>query len=123
MRVNLLFSRSMDALVSDVGSPPLQMFIDLCQALKVLAFQGIVFDVFDTGLDFALVGGPVRPGRHNYRCVVLGKAAQLRVDLGFIPVRPDHSGLEVVRAELLRDSAEVTKCVFQTSQEAFGVLL
>ena len=55
--VNLPFSRAVDALVGDVGSPPLQVFINLCQTLKVLAFQSVVFDVFDPGLDFALVGG------------------------------------------------------------------
>ena len=98
MCVDLPFGGAVDALVGDVGSPPLQVFIDLCQTLKILAFQGVVFDVFDTGLDFALVGGPVRPGRHDERTIVLGKDAQLRVEFGFIPVRLDHSSLEVVRA-------------------------
>ena len=75
MGVNLPFGGAMDALVRDVGRPPLKMFIDLGQALEVLAFQGIVFDIFDRRFDFALVGGFVGPGWQDRRAVVLGKAA------------------------------------------------
>ena len=45
--VNLPFGGAVDASVGDVGCPPSQVFIDLYKALKVLAFQSVVFDVFD----------------------------------------------------------------------------
>lgn len=43
---NLSFGGAVDALVGDVGGPPPQVFIDLGQALEVLAFQSVVFGTF-----------------------------------------------------------------------------
>ena len=58
--VNLPFGCAVDALVSDVGNPPSKVFVDLYKALKLLAFQSVVFDVFDRRFNFSLVG---RPGK------------------------------------------------------------
>ena len=89
---DLTLGCAVDTLVSDVLTPPAQVFIDLGQAGEGFALQGVVFDVFDGCFDLALVGRCVGARGQDHGAVVRGKVAQLGVELGFIPVGLVHGG-------------------------------
>src|SRR5690606_27698509 len=70
------------------------------KAGEAAALQGVVLDVADAALDFALVTGGIRPRGQEHGAVVGGERADLGVELGIEPVGPRHGGLEVVEDQL-----------------------
>ena len=62
------------------------------------------------------------PCGHDESAVVGGKVAELGVELGLIPIGFDDGGFEVVRDEAFGHASEVAEGVFETAQEALGVL-
>ena len=93
------------------------------QTFKAAALERVVLGELHARLDLALVLRHGRARRQHHRAVVAAELRHLRVEFGIIPVRPRHRRPQVVDDQRAGNTAEVTKRIFQTPDEALGRLL
>ena len=121
--VDLLAHGAVDAGVGHGALPVGEEVVLFGQTAEAPALEGVFLGELHAGLDLALVAGHGRFGGQDRRAVVQGELAQLRVELGVVPVGGEHTGLEVVDDHRLRDAAEVPQRVLHTTQERLRVLV
>ena len=104
------------------ASFPVQKKKVLCrQTREAPALEGIVLGELYACLDLALVVRHGWTGRQHHRAIVAAELCHLRVEFGIMPVRPCHSGSQVVNDQRARNPTEVTERIFQTPNISAGV--
>jgi len=114
--------RAVNTRVRNGSLPSQKIFILFAQTLEGLSLQGIVLNVVNAALDFALVTRRVGLGGKNRRVVVCAKCQHLRVDVRIEPVRLRDGRLQVVGDQRLGHTAEVVEGIFDAADELLGGL-
>ena len=123
VNTNLLAGSTVDAGISDICLPVLQMTVLLSQRVKLIAGKSVILDIFHPAFDFTLVTGSIGPGRQDDCTVMAGKCQEFGMDLRIIPVGMDNRRLEIIDDDRLRHTAEIPKGILQASDEGLGVLM
>ena len=92
------------------------------QALKLVAFEGVVLAVFDTCLDLALVPGHGGSGGQHYRAIVSTELAHLGVEFRFKPITTADGGAQVVDNQFGRNTPEGAESVLESPDKLLGRL-
>ncbi len=112
----------MNACVCNCRLPVQQVRVLFLKATECTPLQGVLLHIVNASLDFAFMPGRAWLGRHEYRAVMIAKAAELWVQVRVVPVGFDDGRFEIVGHQCLGNTAEMTEGILQAADQFVGRL-